>query len=120
MLSPEPRTLISLIILSSILLSHFADGQFDEEWCVADVQTPDDILLGAMDWACNNGADCGPIRPDQPCYLPNTMADHASFAFNSYYLNMKSKGADCYFNAAAIITSSDPSHGACKFGASHE
>lgn len=76
---------------------------------MADVQTPDDVLQGAMDWACKNGADCSNIQLNQPCFFPNTTVDHASFAYNSYYQNMKTKGGDCYFNAAAIITSLNPS-----------
>ncbi|KAL8099964.1 hypothetical protein AgCh_032285 [Apium graveolens] len=118
MLSSMPKIIITMIIFSSIM-SHLSDAQF-EDWCVADVQTPEDLLQGAMDWACKNGADCSKIQLNQACFFPNTTADHASFAFNSYYHNMKSKGGDCYFNAAAIITSLDPSHDSCNFDVSHE
>lgn len=84
------------------------DGQF-EDWCVADEQTPAEELQRALDWACGNGADCRKLQVNQPCYLPNTVKDHASFAFNSYYQKLKHKGATCYFNAAALITALDPS-----------
>lgn len=84
------------------------DGQF-EDYCIADEQTPDEELQKAINWACGNGADCSKIQKNGPCYLPNNMKDHASFAFNSYYQRMKHKGGSCYFNAAAIITALDPS-----------
>ena len=84
-------------------------GQFPE-WCIADEQTPDEELQRALDWTCGmGGADCTKIQKDQPCYLPNTVKDHASFAFNNYYQKLKHKGASCYFNAAAITTDLDPS-----------
>ncbi|KAL7088516.1 hypothetical protein ACP275_13G131700 [Erythranthe tilingii] len=103
---------ISLIFLLSISMN--TDAQF-EDYCIADEQTPDDVLMAAMKWACENGADCGPIQENQPCYLPNTTMDHASYAFNSYYQNMKHKGGSCYFNSAALLSALNPSHGACKF-----
>ncbi|XP_010557705.1 PREDICTED: glucan endo-1,3-beta-glucosidase 1-like [Tarenaya hassleriana] len=87
-----------------------------EQWCVADEQTPDDELQAALDWACGKGgADCIKIQQNQPCFLPNTVRDHASFAFNSYYQRYKHKGGSCYFKGAAMITELDPSHGSCKY-----
>ncbi|KAM0049023.1 putative glucan endo-1,3-beta-D-glucosidase [Helianthus debilis subsp. tardiflorus] len=80
-----------------------------EDWCIADEQTPDDELQRAMVWACENGADCSKIEANQPCFEPNTVKDHASFAFNSYFQRMKAKGATCYFNSAAYVTDLDPS-----------
>lgn len=86
-----------------------ADGQF-EEWCIADEQTPDEELQRALDWACGmGGADCSMILKNKPCYFPNTLRDHASYAFNDYYQKFKHKGATCYFNSAAMITDLDPS-----------
>ncbi|KAK6149649.1 hypothetical protein DH2020_017174 [Rehmannia glutinosa] len=100
------KTLIILILLLSI--SYHSDAQF-EGYCIADEQTPEDELVAAMKWACGNGADCRLIEEKQPCYLPNTPKDHASYAFNSYYQNMKHKGGSCYFNAAAVLTALNPS-----------
>lgn len=113
MSSTLPRILLALLFLSSIAPKS-ADGQF-EDWCIADEQTPAEELQRALDWACGNGADCRKLEVNQPCYLPNTVKDHASFAFNSYYQKLKHKGASCYFNAAALITALDPSHGSCKY-----
>ena len=81
-----------------------------EEWCVVDEQTPDEELQKALNWACQiGGADCSKIQVNKPCYLPNTLRDHASFAFNDYYQKFKHKGGSCYFNAAALVTGLDPS-----------
>ncbi|KAL3820824.1 hypothetical protein ACJIZ3_006729 [Penstemon smallii] len=106
------KILLSLIFLLSVLQN--SDGQF-EDYCVADEQTPDDQMVGAMNWACDNGANCSAIQENQACYLPNTLKDHASYAFNSYYQNMKHNGASCYFNSAAILSGLNPSHDSCKF-----
>ncbi|XP_021719899.1 glucan endo-1,3-beta-glucosidase 4-like [Chenopodium quinoa] len=70
-----------------------------EEWCIADEQAPDAVLQSALDWACGKGgADCSKIQKDQPCYLPNTVKDHASYAFNSYFQKYKNKGGNCCDN----------------------
>ncbi|KAA8519194.1 hypothetical protein F0562_013450 [Nyssa sinensis] len=108
------KILLALIILSSI--PRRSDGENEDGcWCIVDEQIPDEHVQEALDWACGNGADCSKIQANQPCYFPNTVKDHASYAFNSYYQRLKHKGADCCFNAAATITSFDPSYGACKF-----
>ncbi|GMI72669.1 hypothetical protein HRI_000936300 [Hibiscus trionum] len=108
------RTLLVLCLVSLTL--HMTAGVGFREWCIADEQTPEEELLRALDWACGKGgADCTKIQKDQPCYYPNSIKDHASYAFNNYYQKFKNKGATCYFNSAAIITDLDPSHNSCKF-----
>ncbi|KAG6750143.1 hypothetical protein POTOM_047225 [Populus tomentosa] len=107
------RTMLALLILS--ITPRKSDGEL-EQWCVADEQTPDDELHMALDWACGKGgADCSKIQVNQPCYLPNTVRDHASYAFNSYFQKFKHKGGSCYFKGAAIITELDPSHSSCQY-----
>ncbi|PIA58197.1 hypothetical protein AQUCO_00500256v1 [Aquilegia coerulea] len=104
-----------LAILFVMAISQKTDGQF-QQWCIADEQTPDDVLQYALDWACSQkNVDSSKLQVNQPCFLPNTVRDHASYAFNSYYQNYKHKGASCYFNGAAMTTELDPSHGSCKF-----
>lgn len=112
-MSPALRILLFSLLVASF--SFISNAQL-EEWCIADEQMPDGELQSALDWACGaGGADCKQIQVNQPCYLPNTLKDHASYAFNSYYQKFKNKGAYCYFNSAAMITGRDPSHGGCKY-----
>ncbi|XP_021766632.1 PLASMODESMATA CALLOSE-BINDING PROTEIN 5-like [Chenopodium quinoa] len=115
------RNLLAVIVLISIsLISVLRVEAQLEEWCIADEQASDAELQSALDWACGKGgADCSKIQKDQPCYLPNTVKDHASFAFNSYFQKYKNKGGTCYFKSAALITGVDPSHGGCKYDYSH-
>ncbi|KAG4196208.1 hypothetical protein ERO13_A06G155100v2 [Gossypium hirsutum] len=114
-MSSALHRILLVLCLVSLLLQMTAGGGF-REWWIADEQTPDEDLLKALDWACGKGgADCSKIQVNQPCYHPNTIKDHASYAFNNYYQKFKNKGATCYFNSAAIITDLDPSHNSCKF-----
>ncbi|KAF8414238.1 hypothetical protein HHK36_002238 [Tetracentron sinense] len=113
MLSALLRILLALLFM--MIIPQKSDGQF-EQWCIADEQTPDDELQTALDWACGRGgANCSRIQRNQPCYFPNTVKDHASYAFNNYYQKFKNKGASCYFNGAAMATELDPSHNTCRF-----
>ncbi|KAA0046037.1 glucan endo-1,3-beta-glucosidase 12 isoform X1 [Cucumis melo var. makuwa] len=101
------KTLLILLLLSTI---HQNTGGEFEQWCVADEQIPDDELQMALDWACGKGgANCSSIQPNQPCFNPNTVKDHASFAFNNYFQSFKHQGGSCFFKGAAIITELDPS-----------
>jgi hypothetical protein len=98
------------IVVESSMCVDILDGEF-EQWCVADEQTPDEDLQAAMDWACGKGgADCSKIQVNQACYFPNTVKDHASYAFNNYFQKFKHQGGSCYFKGAAMITELDPSN----------
>ncbi|XP_021865339.2 glucan endo-1,3-beta-glucosidase 1 [Spinacia oleracea] len=111
------RTLFVLLVLILISLKSvlLIEAQL-EEWCIADEQTPDSELQSALDWACGKGgADCSKIQKNQACFFPNTVRDHASYAFNSYFQKFKHRGGNCYFKTAALITGVDPSHGGCKY-----
>lgn len=89
------------------------------QWCVvspvAVAQVDETSLQAALDYACGAGADCSLIEPGEPCYLPNTLVSHASYAFNSYWQKNKAAGATCDFNGSAVLSSSDPSVGDCVF-----
>ncbi|KAK1311580.1 Glucan endo-1,3-beta-glucosidase 2 [Acorus calamus] len=81
----------------------------EQQWCVADPKASVDDLQKALDWACGvGGADCSPIQPNQPCFDPSTVADHASYAFNSNWQLNKKKGGSCSFKGAAQLVSTDP------------
>ncbi|CAN6177216.1 unnamed protein product [Urochloa humidicola] len=84
-------------------------------WCVANPKAASAVVQTAMDYACGSGADCGAAAAGGPCYLPNTLAAHASYAFNSYWQRTKAAGGTCDFAGAAMLVTRDPSHDGCKF-----
>ncbi|XP_059663338.1 glucan endo-1,3-beta-glucosidase 4 [Cornus florida] len=84
-------------------------------WCVASQSAPQIALQVALDYACGyGGADCSAIQPGGSCYNPNTLRDHASSAFNSYYQNNPVPNS-CNFGGTAIITNTDPSYETCQY-----
>ncbi|CAN0913938.1 Glucan endo-1,3-beta-glucosidase 7 [Linum grandiflorum] len=83
-------------------------------WCVASQGASTKALQVALDYACGyGGADCGGIQPAGSCYNPNTIRDHASYAFNNYY-QKNPLPTSCNFGGTAVITSTNPSTGNCK------
>ncbi|KAJ7964721.1 Glucan endo-1,3-beta-glucosidase 1 [Quillaja saponaria] len=108
------KVMLPLLLLS--MIPHITvKGEF-EQWCIADEQTPDDELQMALVWACEKGgADCNKIQVNQPCYFPNTLRDHASYAFNNYFQNFKHNGGSCFFRGASMITELDPSNNSCQY-----
>uniref|UniRef100_A0A7N0ULY5 glucan endo-1,3-beta-D-glucosidase n=1 Tax=Kalanchoe fedtschenkoi TaxID=63787 RepID=A0A7N0ULY5_KALFE len=100
----------------SLGISNQSAGNSSFLFCVAKLGAERDKLLDGIDWACGEGhANCSAIQAGQPCYLPNTIESHASYAYNDYYQRMKSAGGTCDFGGTATTTSIDPSHGTCKF-----
>eukprot|EP00250_Pteridium_aquilinum_P009479 c18693_g1_i1 orf=291-1223(+) len=91
-------------------------GTDGRSWCIAkDYATPDSVQ-GALDWACGfGGADCGPIQLGNACYVPNTVYDHASYAFNSYYQIHQHASGTCDFDGVATVTYEDPSYPGCSY-----
>lgn len=78
-------------------------------WCVASRSASQTTLQVALDYACGyGGTDCSPIQPGGSCYNPNTIRDHASYAFNVYYQKNPVPNS-CNFGATAVTTSTDPS-----------
>ncbi|XP_010538222.1 PREDICTED: PLASMODESMATA CALLOSE-BINDING PROTEIN 4-like [Tarenaya hassleriana] len=88
------------------------------QWCIASPSASPKALQVALDYACGyGGADCGLIQQGASCSEPNTVHDHASYAFNDYY--QKHPGSEsCVFGGTAQLTSTDPSKGNCHFPAS--
>lgn len=68
------------------------------------------VAQTAMDYACASGADCDMVAaPGAPCFLPDTLMAHASYAFNSYWQRTKVAGGTCDFAGAAMLITKDPS-----------
>jgi hypothetical protein len=66
-------------------------------------------LQVAIDYACGyGGTDCSALQPGGSCYNPNTIRDHASYAFNSYY-QKNPVPTSCVFGGTAQLTTTDPS-----------
>ena len=78
-------------------------------WCIAGQTASETALQVALDYACGyGGADCSAVQPGASCYNPNTLRDHASYAFNDYYQKNPAP-TSCVFGGAAQLTSTDPS-----------
>ncbi|KAK3001282.1 hypothetical protein RJ639_021173 [Escallonia herrerae] len=91
----------------------FLDGT---DWCVAHAGASQVDLQNALDWACGLGmADCGPIQSGGPCFNPNTLLSHASFAFNSYYQQNGNSDIACNFGGTATLTKNNPSYDKCVY-----
>ncbi|XP_010246970.1 PREDICTED: extensin-like [Nelumbo nucifera] len=84
-------------------------------WCIAKPTVPELIIQEAIDYACGSGADCGSIQPNGPCFLPDTLFAHASYAFNSYWQRTKAIGGTCDFGGTAMLVTVDPSFDGCHF-----
>ncbi|KAK1428508.1 hypothetical protein QVD17_17343 [Tagetes erecta] len=78
-------------------------------WCVAEHGANAADLGGAMSFACGEGnGTCDPIQPGGKCFEPDSVWSHASYAFSSYWSQMRKSGATCYFNGVATQTTIDP------------
>ncbi|KAJ7969053.1 glucan endo-1,3-beta-glucosidase 13 [Quillaja saponaria] len=94
----------------------FIDGT---TWCVALAGVSQDDLQNALDWACGLGmADCSAIQKGRPCFNPDTLVSHASYAFNYYYQQNGNSDIACNFGGTATITKRNPSYGKCSYAAS--
>ncbi|KAJ4978528.1 hypothetical protein NE237_009308 [Protea cynaroides] len=88
-------------------------------FCVAKQKSDSGALQAGLNWACGQGqANCTAIQVGQPCYGPNTLQNHASYAYNDYFHKMQSIGGTCDFGGTATVTNVDPSYGSCIFAGS--
>lgn len=87
-----------------------------EKWCVPKSDAADDALQANIDFVCSSGGmDCTPIQDGGPCYNPNTVRSHASYAMNAYYQAYGRTDSSCDFSDTGSVTFSDPSYDTCKY-----
>uniref|UniRef100_A0A7C9ERX1 glucan endo-1,3-beta-D-glucosidase n=1 Tax=Opuntia streptacantha TaxID=393608 RepID=A0A7C9ERX1_OPUST len=85
-------------------------------WCIASSNATEADLENALNWACGQGnVDCTAIQPSQPCYEPDTLVSHASYAFNSYYQQNGATDVACSFGGAGVKVTEDPSYDKCLY-----
>ncbi|KAG4962980.1 hypothetical protein JHK84_040059 [Glycine max] len=88
-------------------------------FCVAKDDADTDKLQAGLSWACGQGqANCVAIQPGRPCYSPNNVKSHASYAYNDYFQKMHNAGGTCDFDGTATKTTEDPSYGSCIYAGS--
>ncbi|KAL0346546.1 UNVERIFIED_CONTAM: Glucan endo-1,3-beta-glucosidase 4 [Sesamum calycinum] len=89
--------------------SESLDANSSVVFCIARPGADETSLQDGLNWACGPGqANCGPIQQGQPCYMPNTLQNHASYAYNDYYQKMRSSGGTCDFRGTGTTTTVDP------------
>ncbi|XWS34455.1 hypothetical protein CRYUN_Cryun21dG0040000 [Craigia yunnanensis] len=80
-------------------------------FCVAKEGADLKILQAALDWACGPGkVDCSPLLQGHPCYEPDNVVSHSTYAFNTYFQRMAKSPGTCDFKGVATITTTDPTH----------
>ncbi|KAI3443700.1 hypothetical protein Pfo_000365 [Paulownia fortunei] len=78
-------------------------------FCIASTTASEADLHHGLDWACGSGnVDCSAIQPSQPCFEPDNLASHASYAFNSYYQQNGATDIACSFGGAGFRTNKNP------------
>jgi hypothetical protein len=99
------------VTLSALLLAAARPAVGAAAWCIARSGASEKALQSALDYACGpaGGADCAPIQASGLCYLPNTLAAHASYAFNSIFQRSRAAPGACDFAGTATVTLTDPS-----------
>ncbi|KAE8690879.1 Glucan endo-1,3-beta-glucosidase 2 [Hibiscus syriacus] len=94
----------------------FANDTTNQAFCVAKEGADLKMLQAALDWACGPGkVDCSPLLQGKPCYEPDNVVSHSTYAFNAYFQLMGKSIGTCDFKGVATITTTDPSHGSCVF-----
>ncbi|XP_058081071.1 PLASMODESMATA CALLOSE-BINDING PROTEIN 3-like [Magnolia sinica] len=78
-------------------------------WCVCRSELSDSVLQKTIDYACGAGADCSPLLQNGPCFNPNTVKAHCSYAANSYFQRKGQAQGTCDFAGSATIVTTDPS-----------
>ncbi|EPS61583.1 hypothetical protein M569_13215, partial [Genlisea aurea] len=108
----------SVILLPTALLLAVSAGYAAATWCICREGINDAILQKTLDYACGSGADCNPTHQAGPCFSPNTVRAHCSYAVNSYFQRNRQIPTACDFSGTAAVVNSDPSTAGCMYPAS--
>ncbi|VFQ66644.1 unnamed protein product [Cuscuta campestris] len=86
-------------------------------YCLCKDGIAESQLQKNIDFACGSGADCGPILQNGPCFSPNSVNDHCSYAVNSYFQRQSPSGADCNFSGTTTLSPNPPASaaGSCVY-----
>ncbi|KAB5544572.1 hypothetical protein DKX38_012684 [Salix brachista] len=85
-------------------------GHSSATYCICKDGIADAQLQKALDYACGAGADCTQILQSGPCYQPNTVKDHCSYAVNSYFQKKGQAVGSCDFSATATTSATAPTN----------
>ncbi|KAA0064762.1 hypothetical protein IC582_006002 [Cucumis melo] len=77
-------------------------------YCICKDGLSDQALQKSLDYACGAGADCSQILQNGPCFQPNTVKDHCSYAVNSYFQRKGQVQGSCDFSGTAMPSQSPP------------
>ncbi|XP_051116305.1 PLASMODESMATA CALLOSE-BINDING PROTEIN 3-like [Andrographis paniculata] len=86
-------------------------------WCICKDGVDSKTLQKTLDYACGAGADCKPTHQSEPCFSPDTVRDHCSYAVNSYFQKNRQAPTACDFSGTAAVVNSDPSRAGCVYPA---
>ncbi|XP_073127851.1 uncharacterized protein [Henckelia pumila] len=112
---PNPTVPATTPVVAQPVTATNAPAIPGQSWCVARSGVAETDVQAALDYACGiGGADCATIQQGGSCYNPNTMQNHASYAFNSYYQRNPVQ-TSCDFGGTAFITNMNPSSGSCIY-----
>ncbi|CAA2962039.1 glucan endo-1,3-beta-glucosidase 7, partial [Olea europaea subsp. europaea] len=78
-------------------------------WCVPKPAGVSDAQLEeVINFFCNQGIDCSPIKSGGACFEPNTIASHAAYVLNLHYQFVGGNPWDCDYFQTATITAVNP------------
>ncbi|KAE9598176.1 hypothetical protein Lal_00003897 [Lupinus albus] len=115
--TPPPSTTTTTTIPSPLGNTNAPNtpGQF---WCVAKSGVPESTIQTALDYCCGmDSVACSQIQQGGSCYNPNSLQNHASVAFNSYYQKNPAP-TSCDFGGVATLVNTNPSSGSCIYTSS--
>ncbi|XP_045790185.1 PLASMODESMATA CALLOSE-BINDING PROTEIN 3 [Trifolium pratense] len=108
---------VTFALTLALLLLPFTAIPSSANWCVCK-DGADAILQKTLDYACGAGADCNPLHQNAPCFQPNTVRAHCSYAVNSFYQKKGQAQGTCDFAGTATVVASDPSVSGCAYPSS--